>query len=391
MVGHSRTYLDWAAAAPVSKNAQAAFVHALTHHGNPSSPHMEGRAARDILDSSRRTIARLLSVKEDAVVFTAGATEANALAIVGRVKALHDAGRAYDTMHALFLPSAHASVVGAMETIAALGVAVEELSITDDRLDLTRLRAQVVPATVLVSLDVVCGETGTRYDIRDARRVLDAYTKETKQEITLHADASQAAYVELLELSHLGADLLSLDAQKVGGVRGIGALIAPRRTALTPLIAGGGQERGLRPGTESPALAAAFATALTDAQSHREQFLVHSRALRTLLLERLSIVPHMTLNEGKEQAPHILNLSLIGRDTDYLVALLDERGFAVSTKSACETGRKGSRAVFAMTGDNARAASTLRISWGPETKKEDLIRFADAFITSVRFLDEHAI
>ncbi|MEK7510903.1 MAG: aminotransferase class V-fold PLP-dependent enzyme [Patescibacteria group bacterium] len=377
MFGTKRIYLDWAAAAPVSRTAQAAFVRALSSYGNPSSPHEEGREAKALLEDARLRIARLAGTKPDAVIFTGNATEANALGIVGHIRALIDSGKNAKDLHVLYLPSAHASVVGAIQEIQKLGVIAEPI---------TALEKQVRPETVLVVVDVVCGETGTMHPVRDMRRALDRFQKG----IVLLADASQAPRVESFELQHLGADMVTLDAQKVGGVRGVGALIAPRHVPITPLMQGGGQERGMRPGTESPALAQALATALEECAEARASFIERATKQREVLLSQLSIST-MEINEGKSQAPHILNLSLVGRDTDYLVALLDQKGFAVSTKSACETDEEGSRAVLAMTGDASRARSTLRISWGPETTDADLRDFARALISSVRFMDESAI
>jgi cysteine desulfurase len=191
-------------------------------------------------------------------------------------------------------------------------------------------------------------------------------------------------------LTRLGADTLTLDAQKVGGVRGSGVLIAPRQVEIISLLRGGGQERGLRPGTESPALALAFAAALEDIDV--PMFVARAQRMREQLLSILMhTIPNVVLNEGKDQVAHIVNLSFLGRDTDYLVALLSEAGFSVSTKSACATNEEGSRAVLALTGDPEQAASTLRISWGPETREGDLIRFAHALISSVRFMDTNGV
>lgn len=378
-----RTYLDVAAASPVSAAARIAFGRALRASGNPSSPHAEGQAARAVLEDARARIARLAGVKPEAVIFTGGATEANALAIEGHIRALIANGSAAGSLHALYLPSAHASVIGAMRRVEAMGVNIEAL-------DLVRLASQVRPETVLVAVDLVCGETGTVYDVREIRRVIDK-VRQGGPRITLVVDASQAPRTEPILRERLGADLLALDAQKVGGVRGIGALIAPRTVPLLPLIEGGGQERGLRSGTESPAPAAAFATALEECDRGRESFTERSRRMRKELVSRIESVPGLVINEGKRQAPHILNVSLPGRDTDYLVALLDAAGFAVSTRSACETDEEGSRAVFMMYGDEERARTTLRISWGPRTRSRDLVRFSGALIERVRFMDENAL
>lgn len=381
-----RTYLDFAAATPASREAQRVYQKASRVYGNPSSPHTEGRAAKDILEDARVRIARLASVKSDAVLFTSGATEANALAILGQMRALAKE-RAPSSIHGLYLPSAHASTRGAMEMLEAEGFSIEPLVLKDGAIDYAALKNQIKPHTALIALEAVCGETGTIFPVREVRRALPEGSR-----IRIHVDASQLPRVGPFELTRLGADTLSLDAQKVGGVRGTGVLIAPRSAAIEPLIIAGGQERGLRPGTESHAGAVAFAAALEATHETRDRFLMRARRDRDALKEVLQReIPYILWNEGKEQAPHIMNLSLQGRDTDYIQALLDEAGFAVSTRSACATDAEGSEAVRAFTGDAARAASTIRISWGAETPSRDLTRFASALIRAVRFVDQGTV
>jgi cysteine desulfurase len=382
-----RIYLDWAAAAPVHPRAARPSMCGEDGLPNVLSAVVNARAARDLLEDARVRIARLAGVKSDAVLFTAGATEANALAILGFVRARR---KKQERMHVLYLPSAHASTQGCMEMLAEEDVAVEPLLLTDGRIDLEALKSQVRPETVLVALDVVCGETGTRFDTRGVRQVLDK--AEVGHRIHLHADASQLPLVESFQLTRIASDTLTLDSQKVGGVRGVGALIAPRQIALAPLIKGGGQERGLRPGTESAALASAFAIALEEAGKQSATFSLKAEGMHARLLERLKdAIPDLLENGGKNTVPHILNVSLPGRDTDYLIALLDEAGFAVSTRSACATDEEGSVAVLALTGDAMRASSTLRISWGPGTPERDLDRFREALVRAVRFMDANAL
>ncbi|MFA5942513.1 MAG: aminotransferase class V-fold PLP-dependent enzyme [Candidatus Paceibacterota bacterium] len=343
--------------------------------GNPSSPHTEGRRARHLLEDARTAIARLVEVQPDDVIFTSGATEANALAILGSATA---------GSHVLYLPSAHSSIVENIKLLAQRGVKVEALPIQNGRVDCVKLKKLLRPETKLVSVEAVCGETGVVWNIRGIREAIGL-------KILLHVDASQAPLTEKLTRAHFSADLLTLDGSKVG-VRGIGALIAHRTIPLVPLYAGGGQERGLRPGTEVPELAEKFAAALRAAARGRDAF----RASATRERERLvsfikNTLPDVYVTEGSPaggQAPNILNLSFPGRDTDYLVALLDEAGFAVSTRSACESdSQEGSRAVFVLTGDHARALSTLRISWGPGTRSRALARFAKALARAITFID----
>lgn len=365
-----RTYLDRAAGVS----------------GNPSSPHAEGREAKRMLEEARMIIARMVEAQPDDVIFTGGATEANALAILGSLHAAAKKTEGKMRLRVLYLPSAHASIVENAKLLEAYGVEALPLPSKEARVDIDALMPLLADGTALVTMEAVCGETGV---IWNTREVADALTKAGKGTL-LHVDASQAPLTEKLARSHFGADLMTLDASKVGKVRGIGALIAHRTIALEPLYHGGGQERGLRPGSESPELAARFAGAVREAAAARENFRSFAEDARAELVALLkdSGLSNVYINEGRMQAPHILNLSLPGRDTDYLVALLDEAGFAVSTRSACETdSEEGSRAVFALFGDRERARATLRVSWGPEVSRGDLRRFAKALAREAAFVD----
>ena len=391
-MNRKRVYLDWAAAAPVLPKANRAFVKALSVFGNPSSPHREGCEAQTVLTDARVRIARLAGVKPDAVIFTGGATEANAIAIEGQIRALLHKGVQPEALHVLYLPSAHASTRGAVSELQKEGVKTEPLAVVGGVIDLAALKKQIRPETVLVALEVVCGETGSRFDTRAVRQVLDQARKGEASRIRMHADASQLPLSESFELTRIASDTLTLDAQKVGGVRGVGVLLAPRQIPIEPLMRGGGQERGLRPGTESAGLASAFAFALEEAHDAHASFALKARMQRDRLVESLqTAIPSVEINGGKNTVPHILNVSLMGRETDYVAALLDEAGFAISTRSACATDEEGSVAVLAYTNDSKRASSTLRISWGPATTERELTRFLDALVHAVRFVDTNTV
>jgi cysteine desulfurase len=372
MFGLKRAYLDYASAAPVLRIARRAFSRACTAYGNPSSPHAEGRRAKKILDEAREKIARLVEAKADDVVFTSGATEANNLAIRGLVK---------PGSHLLYMPGSHASIA---ESVKALdGVVIEPIPLLDGHVDIAALKKLIRPKTALVTLEAVCSETGTIWDTHKIKSILP-------KGVLLHVDASQAPLTQKITRSHFGADLLTLDAQKIGAMRGAGVLIAPRMLDLSPIIVGGGQERGLRSGTPAPALAAAFAAALAHAVKKAESFEKRAQKDRDhfIALIRKSI-PELYINEGARTVPHIVNFSLPGRDTDYLVTLLDTAGFAISTRSACETdSTEGSRAVYALTHDKTRAFSTVRVSWGLEARRHELSRLAKALSRAVAFIDK---
>lgn len=380
-----RAYLDWASAAPVHPRALAAFSRAAREYGNPSSAHEEGRAAKQSLERSRMQIARLAGVKPRAVVFTSGATEANALAIQGRVRRCRENGTANSHMHVLYLPTMHSSALKAIEELVREGVEAEAIPFVDGIIDIESFAKRIRKETVLVCADVVCGETGARYDTLRLKRALEA---SSAPHAVLHVDASQLPLVEPIERTRLGADLLVLDAQKVGGVRGVGALIVARKNDIAAITQGGGQEDGLRQGTEPVALIASFAEALQTCAKRHESFSKNAKEQRTLLIESLTrSLPEIVVHDSKRQAPHILNISLPGLDTDYMVALLDRDGFAVSTRSACETdSQEGSKAVYTRTNDALLAASTLRISWGPDTPVSDLRRLAQALPGITSFL-----
>lgn len=380
MFWKKRIYLDYAAGVS----------------GNPSSPHEEGRRSQEQLEGARKEIARLVEVQADDVVFTGGATEANALAMLGHVRALK-AGGAKD-IHMLYLPSAHASLVENAKLLASEGVAIEPLPIKDCRVDIRALAKMVRAGTALVSMDAVCGETGVVWNTRAVAEQLRTSRSPDEKRILLHVDASQAPPTQKITCAHFGADMLTLDASKVSGVRGIGALVAHRTIPLVPLYEGGGQERGLRSGSEAYELAQRFAAALRTAALGREQFHAAAEVERAKLVSAITAaIPNVYINEGRgtgppagRQAPNILNISLPGRDTDYLVALMDEAGFAVSTRSACETdSQEGSRAVLALFGDPARARATLRMSWGPDIRTSELIGCARELARAVAFIDSN--
>ena len=378
-----RVYLDIAAGAPVGKAALRAYTKALTAYGNPSSSHEEGREAKRLLEQARSIVARLAGMKAEQVYFTGSATEANNLALLGHAKAVGKGAFLYNA-------GAHASIVECMQELSRSGFPTAEIPLKDGALDLEVLKTLITPETTMVSLEAASSETGVRFDTRKVRMVLDELRPVGTQKIWLHVDASQLPLQESFERTRLGADLLTLDAQKVGGMRGIGALLSTSLVPLAPIMHGGGQERGLRSGTPSPALATAFAVALEEAAKVRRAFAEKAKTQREILKALLlKEIPTISIQEGKQQLPHLLNIALVGRDTDYLVALLDEAGFAVATRSSCETDSEdGSRAVLALSGDASLARSTLRISWGPDTTTGELQRFAHALIRSVLFLDQ---
>lgn len=380
-----RVYLDYAASAPVLKRAKDAFLKALEYTGNPLSFHKDGTEAESVLEHARITIARLAEAKEDAVIFTSGATEANNLALLGALYKKIEEGARYENLHVLYMPSSHASVVEVMHHMKTLGVAVEEVKVDKGVIDLDDVTQKVRSETFLISVDSVCGETGIVFDTRKIRTHLN--TALNRPDILLHTDASQLPRIGSFLKTRLGADLVALDAQKVGGIRGVGVLLSHRAGVLAPIMYGGGQEGGLRSGTPSPELAVAFATALLICEEKRGIFKERVELFRSVIKD--SLTGEVLVNEGTLQAPHILNLSFTERDTEYLNALLDSRGVSVSVRSACDSDSSESRAVKAFFDDSLRASRTLRISFGHETTMKDIRMFLGRLALCLSEMDAH--
>jgi cysteine desulfurase len=391
--GHT-IYLDFAASSPVSQTGRQAFLKALPLFGNPSSAHEEGRRAKALLEEARTRVAREALVKSDSVIFTSGATEANALLIEGRIDMLRREGRSTTDMHILYSSGSHASVIEMVQKQAERGIRCDVLPLLNGGINLQQFETLLREDTVLVLVDLVESETGAMTDTRSLRRMLDARYTNASVDLRplLHVDASQAPLVESIALPHILSHTLSLDAQKIGGVRGVGALLCPRNITLSPLLLGGGQERGLRSGTEAVALIASFSEALVEAGEKRDAFVKRAQVFRTQLIARLTKASNkVVVIEGEKNAPHIVTIAISGCDTDYLQALLGSDGFSVATRSACETNEPYSRAVLSRTGDRKLASSTLRISWGHQTKERELSAFAKAFARLLSFLEANAL
>jgi cysteine desulfurase len=371
----NRIYLDHASATPLIKEARDAMRRAEKYFGNPSAPHTEGRDARALIEGARKSIARILSVKAHEVTFTSGATEANALAILGHVDALHKKGRRYEEMEVLFLEIEHKSILNLRMPLETRGVSVREIPVKDDgRINLEVFEKLLGEKTVLVSVGLVNSEIGI---IEPLRKIKSLMEKETPHAV-LHTDAAQVPRVLSIELSAYQADMMTLDALKIGGGPGAGALVHRHQIPLLPMVEGGGQESGLRGGTENVAQIVAFQAALEDASTMREKRVAAWSALQDYLFERLVSDFHdVVVNGGREyRSPGNVNVSFLEHDTEYLATLLDTHGVSVSTTSACDSSGGISHVVSALEkGSFARAKQTLRISFGPETKKRDLDRF----------------
>lgn len=361
----SRVYLDYNATAPLLPEAKAAIVDALDIVGNPSSAHNEGRAARGFIDKARESVARLAGSRPSEIVFTSGASEANAWVFAQPWDTIFIAGIEHDSV----LACARAN--GA--NIIALPVDQNGCVTVDDLTE--RVQGSPPVGRALLTLQMANNETGI------IQNVAKAAAAAKQLGLVVHTDAVQAPGRIAVNFAGMGADLMSLSAHKLGGPKGIGALVVRDHLDLVPLVRGGGQERRRRAGTEDIAGIAGFGAAAKAALSQLANA-ERVSALRDQLEVSLMAVVPSTVVIGKN-APRLCNTSLValpGKLAETLVIRLDLAGFAVSAGSACSSGKVGASHVLgAMNVERDIASAAIRVSIGAGTTAKDIAAFASAW------------
>lgn len=364
-----KIYLDYAAATAVDpavlKTIQPYF--SLRYY-NPSAIYLAGREARSALQKTRASVARNLSAKPAEVIFTAGATEANNLAIQGLMKNYPDA-------EVLVSAIEHESVLAPAGLFKSKKIPVSRQGLVD----LTALQKMISDRTVLVSVMMVNNEIGTVQPLVDIAKILNKSRKSRKTKLPLlfHTDAAQAPNYFDLSVGRLGVDLLSLNAGKIYGPKQSGALYVKAAVNLRPLILGGGQESGLRSGTENLAAAVGLAKALEITAKRRSSEFRRVQRLRDAFVRGLqSSVPAASVNGSlRHLAPHIVSATFEGFDNERLMMELDEHGIQVATGSACSVGSDEPSHVLTAIGlTEAQARSTLRFSFGRHTTLRDIMQ-----------------
>jgi cysteine desulfurase len=373
-------YLDHAATTPVRPEVLEAMLPYLTDQsfGNPSSGHRFGRAARAGIEQARRQIAESLGAEPNQVVFTSGGTEADNLGIVGAALAARDRGA---RMCAVVSAIEHKAVLAAAHAVCHLGGHEVLLPVDNGgQVELDALDAALADRPAIVSVMWVNNETGVIQSVRDiAARCREAGT-------FFHTDAVQAVGKVSVSASELSCTLLTISGHKIGAPKGIGALIVRDRKAVEAIIHGGGQQFGIRPGTENVAGAVALGRAVQLAVSEQSSLTERLSALRNDLAARLkAAVPGLVINaEESPRAPHLLSVAVPGADSEALLMHLDLAGIAVSSGSACSTGAvEPSHVLVAMGVPRDLAVGTIRFSLGRETTPDDIDRSLEVLPTVV--------
>jgi cysteine desulfurase len=368
-------YLDHAATTPVRSEVLEAMMPYLTDQsfGNPSSAHRFGRAARAGIEQARRQIAESLGAEPSQVIFTSGGTEADNLSIVGAALAARDRGA---PMCAAVSAVEHKAVLAAAHAVCHLGGREVLLPVDSaGMLDLEALDRALAETPSVVSVMWVNNEVGVVQPVAHiAERCRDAG-------VIFHTDAVQAVGKVQISLQNLCCTLLTISGHKIGAPKGIGALIVRDRKAVEAILHGGGQQYGIRPGTENVAGAVALGRAVQLATAEREALAQRLMKLRDELASRLrATVPDLTVNaEGSERAPHLLSIAVEGADSEALLMHLDLAGIAASSGSACSTGAvEPSHVLVAMGVPRELALGTIRFSFGRESSMDDVDRAAEA-------------
>jgi len=378
---HRRVYADYAATTFVSCRVSRYMRRvALAYRGNPSAIYAEGVASRKFLEEERGRVARLLGVRSSEIYFTSGGTEANATIIQGVIRTQLEKGVSPKDVHVVSTTIEHSSVLETLKVFEGHGVRVTYIAPGADGV----IRADdviqaITQNTVLVTVMYANNEIGTIQPVaKIGAAIRKIRAQSTLQYPVFHTDASQAPLWLECSLEGLRVDAMTLDAHKMEGPRGIGALIARSHVSWEPLMVGGGQERGKRPTTESVTLIAGFTEALSLTVRDREERIKRVAGVRDALISLIRDVPHIVINGSLERRlPNNLNISLLTlSDAELAVLVFDNAGIACSTKSSCLKGEEESYVVKSLGGDPRRARTTLRFSFGPHSRMRDAYRIA---------------
>ena len=365
-------YLDNAATTPVREDAAKAAYEAMVNGwGNPSARHELGAAATAQVKLWRRDVAKALGCGEDELIFTSCGTESDNWAIRAAVEINKRKGK-----HIITTAIEHSAVIEPCKALEKQGYEVTYLQ--PDRqgnITVEQVEEALREDTVLVSMMLVNNETGAILPVAEVGKLL----KRKKSAALLHCDAVQGFLKVEFTPAKLGVDFLALSAHKIHAPKGIGALYVRKGIKLPPMILGGGQENGLRSGTEATAQMAAFAVAAREGKAHLQEHLAHMADLNAYARAELTEkVPGLQLlTEGG--APHILPVSLVGYKSEVIVRFLSDRGVYISSGSACHKG-KPSHVYAALKLPKPVQDGVLRVSFSYDTTREDV----DALVAALQ-------
>ncbi|WP_052342537.1 cysteine desulfurase family protein [Bacillus sp. EB01] len=334
-------------------------------YGNPSSLHQYGKESKREIERTRIIIADSLGAEPEEIYFTSGGTEADNLAIKGACLANSHLGN-----HIVTTEVEHPAVTKTIRDLKKQGWKVSYIPAPNGVLDLAELEHSIKQDTVLVSAMLVQNETGVIFPVDEIKNIIEKKASPA----LLHCDAVQGYGKLPLSAESLGADLISISGHKILGPKGIGALYVKRGTTMFSTMFGGGQERGLRSGTENTAFIAGFGTAVKIIFSTIGETMGYLAGLRNYCMDQIEErLPQAVINSSRQGAPHIVNLSLPGHDNKKVVEKLDELGIYISSAAACKSNQSRGPSVLESLGLSREIAkSAIRISFSYENTKDEV-------------------
>ena len=361
-------YLDNSATTSCSRAATQKMVELLTlDYGNPSSMHMKGVVAENIMNEAKKKIAKTLKIEEKELIFTSGGTESNNMAIIGSALANKRAG-----MHVITTKIEHPSVSAPFAWLEQEGFEVTYLNVDKyGVISLEELKNAIRPDTILVSIMQVNNEIGALQPVEQAGKMIKAVNPKT----LFHVDAIQSYGKMLIYPKKCNIDMLSVSGHKIHGPKGSGFLFVKDKIKIKPLLLGGGQQKGMRSGTENVPAIAGLAVAAEEMYSDLEQNRTHLYELRDYFIEEVEKIDGVTVNGRKdhESAPHIVSVSVEGVRAEVILHTLEDRNIYVSAGSACSSNKPAVSATLKSIGLKKELLdATVRFSFSVHTKKETL-------------------
>ena len=361
-------YLDNSATTRCSERAKDLMVKLLMEdYGNPSSLHMKGVEAENYIKEAKRQIAKTLKVEEKEILFTSGGTESNNTALIGAAIANKRAGN-----HIITTSIEHASVSAPMAYLEELGFRVTYLKVDHNGIiSLEELADAVCEDTILVSLMMVNNEIGAVEPIEEAAKIIKAKNPDT----LLHVAAIQAYGKYRIYPKKIGIDLLSVSGHKIHAPKGTGFLFIKDKTKVKPLIYGGGQQKGMRSGTENVPGVAALGEASAEIYENFEEKINHLYALKSRFIDGVSGIEGVTVNgkTGRDSAPQIVSVSIDGVRSEVMLHTLEDRGIYVSAGSACSSNKPSVSHTLTSIGLKGNLLdSTIRFSFSVHTTEEEI-------------------
>lgn len=362
-------YLDYSASTPVNKDVLDSFNKAcLDFPGNPNSLHMLGVNSKKLIDQATKQIADILKVKDSEIIYTSGSSESNNLALKGICLKYQNRGKHIITTH-----YEHSSIYGPIGYLQKLGFEVDFVNSKEDgTVDLEHLKSLMREDTVLVTINAINSEIGIIQPINEIGKIVHQNSK-----CFYHVDITQAIGKINIDLSNI--DLASFSAHKFFGLKGIGVLIKKEKVLLEPLIHGGKSTTVFRSGTPAHPLIVSISKALRLASIDIDKRYKYVMELNNYLKGELSKYQDVYINSNDKCLPHVLNISVVGIKPETFLHALECDQVYISTQTACSSEKALSASVMALTNDEGRAKSSLRISLSYITTKEELERFMIIF------------